>query len=197
MLVGSLDIGIANVGFAVYDTDRATVVHLERFDVRRDGTGPRVPFSDKAAVFLVQRAVVRRRDLFAQCTVVAIEKQMQRSMIIIQYVFEALLGGLTTVVQVDPRAVKTFMGTGCRGSHARNKRAAVVALKDLLDAPGRARLATFKKQDDVADALFGALFTAARYDTLCAQKMTACAPVVPASKRRKRKRKRPSTRGTQ
>ena len=84
MLVGSIDIGITNVGFAVFDTDRRSVVHLERFDLRSDGGVPattaaaaarRVPFSDKAAVWLVQRAIAQRAHWFERCNVVAVEKQ--------------------------------------------------------------------------------------------------------------------------
>ena len=186
MLLGSVDVGIANVGFCVYDTDRRSVVHLERFDLRRDVDGATVPFSDKAAVFLVHRALVRRRAWFARCAAVMIEKQMMRRMIIIQYVFEALLGSWTTVLQVDPRAVKRFVGTGCRGSHAKNKRAAIAKAHAVMDAAGRACLASFgAKQDDVADAFLQALYGAARYEALCAQKLAACAP--PPKRKRKRR----------
>ena len=99
-------------------------------------------------------------------------------MLILQYIMEALLMQWTTVLQVDPRAVKTFAGTGCRGTHAANKKAAIAAAKRLVDADGRARIATFKKKDDVCDALLGGLYAAEHYEELCATKARACTGVV-------------------
>ena len=195
MWIGSIDVGIANMGFAVLDTDTCQVVHLERFDLRvaADGTR-RVPFSDKAAVFLVHRALMERRTWFERCTAVCIEKQMMRRMLHIQYIMEALLMPWTTVLQVDARSVKSFAGTGCRKSHAKNKQAAVEAVKQLLDEDGLAQLAQFRKQDDVADALLGAFYGAEHYETLCAVKARACSVGQAAGTATKgRRRRQPAT----
>ena len=162
MLVGSIDIGIRNIGFCVFDASAHTIKHLEIIDLLAiPRTKNRLSFGDQSVVFLVKRVIADRRTLFEQCDVVAVEKQMTRKMVLIQFAFECLLDNMTEVFQVPPRSVKGMFHTS-RGKHALNKRAAIVKTLELLDAPSRAIVSAYKKKDDVCDAILQAFFVAER-----------------------------------
>jgi hypothetical protein len=183
MIIGSLDIGIVNVGFCVYDTSTCRVRHVEIINLIALHGQRRLQFQDKSAVFLVKRAINARKALFDECDVIGIEKQMTRKMVIIQYVFESVLSESCTVFQVPPRSVKTFFHTS-RGNHLLNKKAAIVCLLSLLDDDGKAKIARFHKKDDVADAILQAMYISHHYELLMDKKIEAC------SGRKKKKRRR-------
>ena len=162
MRIGSFDIGIKNIGFAVFNSATRSVEHLEIIDLCKTG-GRRVPFGDKNAVSLVRALVRKRRALLASCDVVAIEKQMIRKMIIIQFVLEAVLSEVTTPMQVHARSVKVFFKIGT-GKHRTNKKAAIKKTYEILDERGHAVINKFKKKDDVCDAILQAIFVAHKND---------------------------------
>lgn len=187
MLIGSVDIGIRNLAFCIYDTATANVKHLELIDLLKiPGTSKRLPFGDQSIVFLVKRAIKSRRTLFQSLDCLCVEKQMSRKMVLIAFAFEAVLDEACTVLQISPRAVKTMFGTS-KGNHANNKRAAIRMMYSLLDAKGVDQLNRFTKKDDVCDAILQAMYTAEHYDELVAKKIKLCT-VQPTKKRRKRKR---------
>ena len=137
MLIGSLDIGIRNLGFCIYNTETNSIQHVEVIDLLRvRGSKRRLPFGDLSVLFLVKRMVADRAALFQQCTYIGIEKQMSRKMILIQFCLEAVLDQCCEVFQISPRCVKSMFGTS-RGKHAANKRAAIVKMYELIDADAR------------------------------------------------------------
>ena len=185
MLIGSLDIGIRNIGFCVYDTETDSVKHVEIIDLLyMPNTKKRLPFGDQSVVFLVRRAIEKRQALFDQCDVVGIEKQMTRRMVLIQLAFECLLDHQCIVLQISPRSVKTMFGTS-RGVHKKNKEAAILQLYAILDDTGKEKISQYRKKDDIADAILQAMYIGANVDALCDKKIKACA--IPSKKKRKRK----------
>ena len=158
MFVASIDVGTRNLALAVYSSDTHSVVHMEIINLSHTSRGI-VRMHDQSLVHLVRKMVMDRKALFERCTIVAIEKQMRRQMIAIQFVLEAILTPMVQyVVQIPPQNVKRWIGTGCRKSHAKNKKAAIKKLKELLDPAGLEQLKRFKKQDDVADASLQAMY---------------------------------------
>lgn len=201
MLIGSIDVGTVNLAFAVLNTDSNTVVHMELIALSEVPDGGRTPFGDLSVVPLIAELVRQRAALFRSCTIVALEKQMIRKMIIVQFVLEATLvaAGVRYVVQVPPRNVKAFLGTS-RGSHARNKKAAIAKLRSLLgDASTELLDVRFpRKQDDVADAVLQAIYVGANYQKVLRKWKHArriMAPedgLKPTAKKRRRGKKRKS-----
>ena len=189
MIVGSLDIGIRNIGFAIYCSETKTISHLEIIDLLRiPNSQARLPFGDQSVVFLVKRAIHDRLELFKSCDYVGIEKQLTRKMVLIQLAFECLLDSLTEVFQISARAVKTMHGTS-RGKHALNKRAAITKCLSLLDDKSRAIVVSYKKKDDICDAILQAMYMAEHLETLKRKKNAACC-IKSKKKRKGRKRKR-------
>ena len=194
MRIGSVDIGIRNLAFCIYDTDTGSVKHLELIDLLSiPGTTKRLPFGDQSVVFLVKRAIKSRLALFESLDCFCVEKQMTRKMVLIAFAFEAVLDEGCTVLQISPRSVKTMFGTS-RGNHANNKKAAIAQMYSMLDARGIDMMNQFSKKDDVCDAILQALYVAEHYDELVAKKIQHCT-VQPTKKKRKRaagtKKKKP------
>ena len=187
MLIGSIDIGIRNIGFCVYDSETSAVKVLEIIDLLHvPGCTKLFNFGDQSIVFLVKRVIEQRKELFASCAIVGVEKQMTRRMVLIQFAFECLLDEITTVVQISPRSVKKLFDTS-RGNHAKNKIAAIACLYTLLDKKGMEEVAKFSKKDDIADAILQAMFIAHAYDALLDKKIKECS--IPTKVKRKRKRR--------
>ena len=187
MLVGSIDIGIRNIGLCQYDSETRAVTYVELLDLLYvPGTSKRLQLNDHSVVFLVRRAVEARLEMFKQCDIVAIEKQMTRKMVLIQLAFECILDPYTCVFQISPRSVKSMFKTS-RGNHSGNKKAAIAHLYSLLDESGIEKVSQFRKKDDVADAILQAIYAAEHADALLKKKTDAC---VPAGRKKKRKRKR-------
>ena len=159
MLVGSIDVGTRNLALAVYNSDTHAIIHVEVIDLSRVSVRGMVKIGEQSLVFLVTKMIEDRREIFSRCTIVGIEKQMTRRMLAVQFILEAVLTPLVPyVVQVVPSNVKRWLGTGCRRNHKKNKRAAIAKLKELIGPEGSARLAKFKKKDDVADSSLQAMY---------------------------------------
>ena len=189
MRIGSLDIGIRNIGFAIFDSETNIIKHLEIIDLLSiPNTKARLPFGDQSVVFLVKRAIQDRQALFESCDVVGVEKQLTRKMVLIQFAFECLLDHVTEVFQISARSVKTMHGTS-RGKHALNKRAAIVKCLELLDDKSRAIVCAYKKKDDLCDAILQAMYIAEHVEALRRKKL-ACRVLPKKRTRRSKKRKR-------
>ena len=186
MIIGSIDIGIRNIGLCQYNSETRSVTYLELLDLLFiPGSTKRLQINDHSVVFLVRRAIQARMKMFQECDIVAIEKQMTRKMILIQFAFECLLDDHTCVFQISPRSVKSMFKTS-RGNHASNKVAAIAHLYSVLDDVGIRKVSEFRKKDDVADAILQAMYVAEHADDLLKKKTSLC---VPAVKKRKRKYK--------
>jgi hypothetical protein len=176
MLVASIDVGTRNCALVVYDSVAHAVLAAEVVDLCRptadadadadaDAAVVVVPVADQNVVYLCAAFVRARATVWAAVDVVAVEKQLSRRMLQVQYVLEAQLTARgVEVLQVAPRSVKLHFGLLGRGNHAANKRRAVAAFTAMLGPGGREQLcARFPtKRDDVADAVLQALFVAAK-----------------------------------
>ena len=191
MLVGSLDIGIKNIGFAVWDTNKKVISYLEVIDLLKiRGCKKRLPFGDQSVVFLVKRLIQDRADIFQSLDAIGIEKQMTRKMVLIQFAFECVLDDICVVLQISPRAVKTMFNTSC-GQHKKNKQAAILKLYSMLDANGIEKVNEYRKKDDVADAILQAIYTAEHYTELVNKKIKLCTVETKRKKRRKKTKSKP------
>ena len=208
MLIASIDVGTVNLALAVVNSDSNAVVHMEIIELAELPPGGRTPFSDLSVVHLLRLFVQQRAALFSACTVVALEKQLIRKMVIVQFVLEATLAahGVRYVVQVPPRNVKAYIGTS-RGDYGKNKKAAVRKLRQLLGAEGERLLDERfpRKQDDVADAVLQGLYVAGNLPKVLGKWKHARRVIAPpteeelaaiAAKKAKGKKKRAAARGT-
>jgi len=166
MLVGSIDVGTRNMALCVYCTETKRVKLLELYDLTQC---KKYAFADQNAVFLCNHFIETHLKLLRQCAYVGIEKQMIRKMVIVQYSLEALLHAHTCVLQIVPRCVKIMFNIS-KGSHARNKRAAISKVEALIPNG----LSAFRKKDDVADAVLMALYLARDHEKLVQKKLQYC-----------------------
>jgi|32_taG_2_1085360.scaffolds.fasta_scaffold33569_3 hypothetical protein len=180
MIVGSLDIGIRNIGFCVYDSGTKRVLHLRLLNLIYEKG---VKMCDGNVVYLVRRAIDSAKELFAMCDVVCIEKQLTRKMILIQIAFEALLDRDTAVLQVSARSIKCMFGTGT-GKHKSNKKVAIQKVYRIVDRRTQLLIDAFPKKDDVCDAILQAIYLGENVKRLLDAKIASCKPVV----RKKRKK---------
>ena len=183
MLVASIDVGTRNCALVVYDSVAHAVLAAEVVDLCRPTADADadaavvVPVADQNVVYLCAAFVRARATVWAAVDVVAVEKQLSRRMLQVQYVLEAQLTARgVEVLQVAPRSVKLHFGLLGRGNHAANKRRAVAAFTAMLGPGGREQLcARFPtKRDDVADAVLRALFVAAKAPALRKKRGRAC-----------------------
>ena len=159
MFVGSIDVGTRNLALAVYNSDSNSIVHMEIIDLSRVSVHGIVRIGEQSLVYLVRKMVEDRQQLFQMCTIVGIEKQMTRRMLAVQFILETVITPLVPyVVQIPPSNVKRWIGTGCRKNHAKNKRAAIKKLRELIGPEGCRQLNKFKKKDDVADSSLQAMY---------------------------------------
>ena len=169
--IGSIDVGTKNLAFVILDatTSGNHIVHAELVDLSKSRAGgPTVKYSDRTAEFLVRRFVEERHHLFADVDACAIEKQLTRRMLQVQYLLEAVLSPTCKVFQVPAMNVKRMFGTS-RGSRAKNKVVAAKKFRTMLDPAALGRLdRQFKKahHHDIADASLQALYVASRHDAL-------------------------------
>ena len=207
--IASFDVGTVNLALVVYDRVAHRIVRAEIINLARDaGDAGVVPYSDRTAEFLVRRAVEKRRAVFDMCCAVAIEKQLMRTMIVVQFLLEAILAPIVPhVVQVPAQNVKRHFRTGT-GDHARNKKAATKYFRNKIGPAGCAVLDERfpRKQDDIADAALQAMYVSEKYASIVSAWRTMRTPATraaqakaEAAKKKKKKakasRKRKRARG--
>ena len=145
------------------------IIRAEIINLAHDaGEAGVVPYGDRTAEFLVRRAIEKRRAVFDMCCAVAIEKQLMRTMIVVQFLLEAILAPIVPyVVQVPAQNVKRHFRTGT-GNHAKNKKAATKYFRAKIGPAGCDVLdARFpRKQDDIADAALQSMYVAEKYDAI-------------------------------
>ena len=154
-----IDIGLKNLGLAVYDFRHHKVVHWENAALVRVGK-----HRPKDNVKYVVDFCERYSHFFDSAFAIVIEAQMRVNMRIICAVFETLFHNYSTVHVIPPRQVKAHYDLS-RGSYNANKAASVAWVRKWLTANSHVVLRTCqanwsraKKQDDLADALLLVLF---------------------------------------
>lgn len=154
MIIVAIDVGLVNMGFAVYDTSKEKFLETEKVSlVQRQ---KQLSCRDQIGDLVWQRLVLRYKTFFNDADVVLIERQMKRREIVIETVIRTMMFMLKKqVVVVAPISVKKMFGTSCR-DHSLNKAAAVETVKAL--APETLRGIPANKQDDVSDAVLMCLY---------------------------------------
>ena len=152
-----LDIGVVNLGLAVFD------LHSHQFclltNVRLVPKGNRYYPSEN--VKLVRNFINEYREYFDNAHRIVLERQMRCNMRIIESVLHAMHYDITTIV--NARSVKVHFGisvTGAGNHYAENKRRAVdwarnyiSEREDLADSVITKEFRTCSKSDDIADAM--------------------------------------------
>ena len=127
MLVLAIDVGIVNLGVAVLETTTGKFEHVGKVSLF-----PRLKALKKESE-LLHRIHELALDPFdpglgkwaSKASVVLIEQQMRRKMLIIQYILGSVFKMMNKEVKfIAPQRVKNVFGLS-RGQHSANKRAAI------------------------------------------------------------------------
>lgn len=156
MIIVSIDVGLCNVGFAVYDHQRRKFIHVARLAIvsklknltNHDEIIPRA--------FKNIFAHPKYGYIFRKADVVLIERQMKTIQKIIQNIIATICFMQKIKYHiVSPVSVKTMFNTVCR-DHEYNKQAAIKTVRAL--EPDVFNSLEKGKVDDICDAMLQALW---------------------------------------
>lgn len=122
-------------------------------------------YAESVIPFLVQQFIEERRALFKKCSLVVIEYQMRRNMVVISHAICSYLLAMNVRTRfVHPRNVRFYFNISCN-NYKRNKEASINLIPKLLNTEQlhQADLSRFKKKDDCAEALILAMYAAKNY----------------------------------
>jgi len=159
MLILSIDPGLKNLGWAVYDTVAGSFKSFGRYNLLKDQP------KDKHTkyTFLVRTFIDASKEVFASADLVCIEIQMAAKFKVIAAAFECFMWGKS--VMISPRSVRCHFKIST-GNYAKNKKASVDIVPSLpISTQNKQWFQRFdkNKRDDVADAMLIALFTAYKH----------------------------------
>lgn len=156
----SIDVGIRNLGFVVYDTTTQNVVEWKRVDICKEGKYFPYKNVQYALDFMNEHA-----NYFANCQLLLVERQMRVNMRILEAVFQSQMYDRCVVVQAQ--SVKMHFSIACR-NYKQNKRRAVEWLtfhwntfagKYVLNINAwQQTWLCSNKQDDLADCMIMLLY---------------------------------------
>lgn len=156
-LVVAIDVGIKNLALCVYDFLTSKVTHWD--NVTLVANGRYVPALN---VQYVRDFVLRHHNIFANASIIIVERQMRCNMRIIEAVLQTMF--FEKCVVVNARCVKLHYNLGTRNYRA-NKAKAVEWAQEFCDNNPTAftpeALGVYKKggkQDDLADALIMVMY---------------------------------------
>ena len=154
MYIVTIDVGLKNLGFLVYDmTSKRVLVWSNECMV----TGKYMPSCN---VQYVRAFVQKWSQYFENAHKIIVERQMRCNMRIIESVFEAMF--YETVMTVAPRSVKVHFGIS-KNNYRCNKQAAIEYVSDCknleeLDLTEVSEALKCKKKDDLADSMLLLLY---------------------------------------
>lgn len=156
MLILSIDPGLKNLGWALYDTTNQSFKSFGRYNLVKDQ-----PKDKKTKYsYLVKSFIDASKDVFEAADVIAIEIQMVAKFKVIATAFQCFFW--EKAVLVSPRSVRCYFKISM-GNYSKNKKASVNIIPSLdIPASNKERFKQFDKQkrDDVADAILIALYWA-------------------------------------
>ncbi len=147
MIIFAVDPGVKNMGYACYDTERRTFLTFGKFDMLEN-----VRSVEKTKyAFLARRFCESMKVLLDRCDVLVIEAQMQAKMKVIQTAIQCFYWSKSVVV--GPLAVRNFFGISM-SNYRLNKKTSIELAPFLIRTKAENTLMnSFKKKDDVADAI--------------------------------------------
>ena len=159
MYIITIDVGIKNLGFTIFDCERRALVAWDVASlVQHENYVP------SKNVQYVKRFVDKYREYFERAIKVVIERQIRTNMRIIEAVFETLF--FEKVLIITAKSVKMHFGTSTK-NYRGNKKKAVEFVQQGIEQ--RAPWVNYmqdcmgawqkrSKQDDLADALMLLLY---------------------------------------
>lgn len=159
MIILSIDPGIKNLGWAVYDTSSGSFKSFGRYNLLKDQ--PKAKHTKYT--YLVDSFIQASKPVFDSADVICIEIQMVAKFKVIAAAFECFLWGRSQMV--SPRSVRHHFDIST-GNYSKNKKASVQIIPSLpIPNSNKQWFEKFdkKKRDDVADAMLIALFWAEKH----------------------------------
>jgi len=159
MIIVSIDPGLKNLGWAVYDTQAGSFKSFGRYNLLTDQ--PKAKHTKYT--YLVKTFIDASAAVFAAADIIAIEIQMTAKFKVIAAAFECFLWGRSKMV--SPRSVRCHFNISM-GNYAKNKKASIDIIPSLpISTSNKQRFQTFAKdkRDDVAEAMLIALFWNDKY----------------------------------
>lgn len=184
MIIFAVDPGTKNMGYACYDTSKRAFITFGKFDMQ---TGVKRVEKTKYAL-LTKRFCEAMKGLLEMSDVILIEAQMQAKMKMIQTALQCFYWGKSHVI--GPLAVRKFFGISMSNYRLNKKTSIELAPLLIRTKKEKALMDTFKKKDDVADAII-----LARYWDIKERGETWAKPSVAlqVNVKKKKKRKRAKT----
>ena len=156
-LVVGVDVGIKNLGLCAYDFVSSQVVHWANVSLVPNGR-----YLPANNVQYVCDFIEAHCELFADASVVVVERQMRCNMRIIEAILQTVFRDKCTII--NPRCVKMHYDLSTRNYRA-NKARAVEWSTQFLESNPSVFVETLadsfrriKKQDDLADSLLLVMF---------------------------------------
>jgi Holliday junction resolvasome RuvABC endonuclease subunit len=164
MIILSIDPGLKNLGWAVYDTDAGSFKSFGRYNLLKDQPKEK----HTKYTYLVKSFIDASKQVFASADLVCIEIQMSAKFKVIAAAFECFMWGKS--IMVSPRSVRCHFKISM-GNYAKNKKASVEIVPSLpISTLNKQWFERFdlNKRDDIADAILLALFSAYKQSETCA-----------------------------
>ncbi len=158
MIIVSIDPGIKNLGWAVYDTSAGSFKSFGRYSLVKDH--PKAKHTKYT--FLVKSFIDASKAVFDSADLICIEIQMTAKFKVIAAAFECFLWGRS--IMISPRSMRCHFKIST-GNYAKNKKASVDIVPSLPISTSNKQWfqrLDKDKRDDVADAMLLALYCAAK-----------------------------------
>lgn len=159
MIILSIDPGLKNLGWSVYDTSSESFKSFGRYNLLTDQ--PKAKHTKYT--YLVHSFIEASKPVFETADIVCIEIQMVAKFKVIAAAFECFLWGRSHMV--SPRSVRCHFDIST-GNYSKNKKASVAIVPSLPIPPKNKQwFEKFdkNKRDDVADAMLIALYWAQKH----------------------------------
>jgi len=159
MIILSIDPGLKNLGWALYDTNAGSFKSFGRYNLVKDH--PKAKHTKYT--FLVKSFIDASKAVFDIADLICIEIQMTAKFKVIAAAFECFMWGRS--VMISPRSMRCHFDIST-GNYAKNKKASVAIIPSLsISSSNKQWFQRFEKdkRDDVADAMLLALFAAEKH----------------------------------
>lgn len=181
MIVISIDPGIVNMGFAVYDMRVDTFKFVSRIELVPNQKS--LKNRQQMLQLVWNNLLLKHKEYFDAAHHVVIEKQMNKRETLLEHSIATMLFMLKKDYTVlDPRKIKTMFNTSCN-NHSLNKIAAIKTVEALF--PDLIASVPTSKKDDVSDAILMCLY----YRNTAKGVSTVVNPALGEFNRAKRKRR--------
>lgn len=147
MIIFAVDPGVRNMGYACYDTEKCAFLTFGAYDMHKD-----TKRLEKTKYALLTKRFCGALKLYLnKADVVVIEAQMQAKMKVVQTAMQCFYWEKSHIV--GPLAVRKFFGISMSNYRLNKKKSIELAPLLIKTKKEKSLIETFKKKDDVADAI--------------------------------------------